>query len=152
LAGAVRTYKLLSDGRRQIGAFHLVGDIFYVNGATNRFSTETIVKTNLRLINQQGPDTESKEDSLAVPTLLNVTSNVTSNDLEHAEKHLHLLGRKNALERVAEFLLEMDNGLTGAGVMTLPMSHCDIGDYLGLSLETVSRALSLDAPRPRSRF
>jgi CRP/FNR family transcriptional regulator, nitrogen fixation regulation protein len=77
-------------------------------------------------------------DAIVVRNLLSMTSS----NLEHAENHMLLLGRKTALERVAAFLLEMDERLTAAGVMTLPMSRRDIGDYLGITLESVSRALS----------
>ena len=68
--------------------------------------------------------------------------NMTAGDLRHAEDHMLLLGRKNAMERVASFLLEMDRRLASAGMVALPMCRRDIGDYLGLTLETVSRALS----------
>jgi CRP/FNR family nitrogen fixation transcriptional regulator len=67
---------------------------------------------------------------------------MTATQLQHAEDHMLLLGRKSALERVAAFVLEMDKRLTAAGVMSLPMTRRDIADYLGLTLETVSRALS----------
>lgn len=67
---------------------------------------------------------------------------MTSADLRHAEDHVLLLGRKNARERVATFLLEMDDRLVSIGMLALPMCRRDIGDYLGLTLETVSRTLS----------
>lgn len=67
---------------------------------------------------------------------------MTAGELRHAEGHMLLLGRKNAMERVANFLLEMDRRLAVAGMMALPMCRRDIGDYLGLTLETVSRTLS----------
>src|SRR6266550_5740804 len=52
--GAVRSYKLLSDGRRQIGAFHLVGDIFGLeNGTAHRFTAEAIVDTTVRLMKRE---------------------------------------------------------------------------------------------------
>jgi CRP/FNR family nitrogen fixation transcriptional regulator len=67
---------------------------------------------------------------------------MTTDNLQHAEDHMLLLGRKTSLERVVAFLLEMDRRLTAAGILALPMSRRDIADYLGLTLETVSRALS----------
>ena len=137
--GAVRSYKLLSDGRRQIGAFHLVGDIFGLeNGPVHRFTAEAIVDTTVRLAKRASLEHVAETDALVARDLLSMT---TSN-LQHAEDHMLLLGRKTSLERVAAFLLEMDRRLTAAGVMALPMCRRDIADYLGLTLETVSRALS----------
>ncbi|MBR0827570.1 helix-turn-helix domain-containing protein [Bradyrhizobium manausense] len=137
--GAVRSYKLLSDGRRQIGAFHLAGDIFGLeNGSVHRFTAEAIVDTTVRLIRRQSLETVAESDAMVAKNLLSMTTI----NLQHAEDHMLLLGRKTSLERVAAFLLEMDKRLTAAGVMALPMSRRDIADYLGLTLETVSRAIS----------
>src|SRR5689334_7531214 len=139
IEGAVRSYKLLSDGRRQIGAFHLAGDIFGLeNGAVHRFTAEAIVDTTVRLMKRRSLEHVAGSDVVVALDLLSMT---TSN-LQHAEDHMLLLGRKTSLERVAAFLLEMDRRLSAAGVMALPMSRRDIADYLGLTLETVSRALS----------
>ena len=138
-SGAVRSYKLLSDGRRQIGAFHLAGDIFGLeNGSEHRFTAEAIVDTTVRLIKRQSLEMVAESDPMVARNLLSMTTN----NLQHAEDHMLLLGRKTSLERVAAFLLEMDKRLTAAGVIALPMTRRDIADYLGLTLETVSRALS----------
>jgi len=135
--GAVRSYKLLSDGRRQIGAFHLVGDIFgLTNGENHRFTAEAVVDTTLWLMKRRSLEVISQTDGVLARNLLSLTTR----SLQHAENHLLLLGRKDSLEKVATFLLEMDKRLADA--MTLPMSRRDIADYLGLTLETVSRALS----------
>jgi CRP/FNR family nitrogen fixation transcriptional regulator len=137
--GAVRSYKLLSDGRRQIGAFHLAGDIFGLeNGSEHRFTAEAIVNTTVRLIKRRSLETVAQSDAMVSRNLLSMTTN----NLQHAEDHMLLLGRKTSLERVAAFLIEMDKRLAAADVMALPMSRRDIADYLGLTLETVSRALS----------
>ena len=135
--GAVRSYKLLSDGRRQIGAFHLVGDIFgLTNGENHRFTAEAVVDTTLWLMKRRSLEVISQTDGVLAHNLLSLITR----SLQHAEDHMLLLGRKDSLEKVATFLLEMDKRLADA--MTLPMSRRDIADYLGLTLETVSRALS----------
>jgi CRP/FNR family nitrogen fixation transcriptional regulator len=67
---------------------------------------------------------------------------MTTDNLQHVENHMLLLGRKTSRERVAAFLLEMNGRVTAGGIMALPMDRRDIADYLGLTLETVSRALS----------
>ena len=139
IRGAVRTYKLLSDGRRQIGAFHLPGDVFGLeSGTTHRLAAEAIVDTTVRLVKRSSLE-QAANDSVQIARKL---WDITAGELRHAENHMLLLGRKNAMERVANFLLEMDRRLAVAGMMALPMCRRDIGDYLGLTLETISRALS----------
>jgi CRP/FNR family transcriptional regulator, nitrogen fixation regulation protein len=138
--GAVRSYKLLNDGRRQIGAFHLPGDAFGLeSGPAHRLTTEAIVDTTVRLVKRRSLEHAAGTDVAVARSLWAMTAK----DLRHAEDHMLLLGRKTAMERVATFLLEMDRRLSVAGMMALPMCRRDIGDYLGLTLETVSRALSL---------
>ena len=139
LSGAVRTYKLLSDGRRQIGAFHLPGDVFGLEiGPNRRLTAEAILDTSVRLIKRHSLEQAATTDVDVARKLWSMTAS----DLQHAENHMLLLGRKTAMERVAAFLLEMDRRLSAAAMMALPMCRRDIGDYLGLTLETVSRALS----------
>lgn len=139
ISGAVRTYKLLSDGRRQINSFHLPGDMFGLeNGATHRFTAEAVVETRVRITKRRSLlEVMRSRESGASRYLGLVTRN-----LQHAENHMLLLGRKTALERVAAFLLEIDDRLGHPPVLVLPMSRRDIADYLGLTLETVSRAFS----------
>ena len=139
LSGAVRTYKLLSDGRRQIGAFHLAGDVFGLDSGTNhRLTAEAISDTTVRLVRRRALEVAAASNATVGHNLWKMTAH----SLRHAEDHMLLLGRKNALERVATFLLEMDGRLARTGMMALPMGRRDIGDYLGLTLETVSRTFS----------
>jgi CRP/FNR family nitrogen fixation transcriptional regulator len=138
-SGAVRSYKLLSDGRRQIGAFHLVGDIFGLEiGTEHRFTAEAVIDTAVRLTKRRSLELFAQSDVAVARNLLSMTAS----NLRHAEDHMLLLGRKTSLERVAAFLIEMDRRSTAAGILALPMCRRDIADYLGLTLETVSRALS----------
>jgi CRP/FNR family transcriptional regulator, nitrogen fixation regulation protein len=137
--GAVRSYKILSDGRRQICAFHLEHDIFgWENGQHYRFTAEAIVDTTVRVVKRQILEGVAAIDVQVTHNLLNLATK----SLEHAENQMMLLGRKNSREKVAAFLLEMDSRLSSSGVLDLPMTRRDIADYLGLTIETVSRELS----------
>jgi CRP/FNR family transcriptional regulator, nitrogen fixation regulation protein len=137
--GAVRTHKLLSDGRRQIGAFHLRGDIFGLdNGDVHRFTAEAITDTTLLLIKRQSLERVAK----TAPAMVRSLRTMTADNLEHVENRMLLLGRQSARERVAAFLTEMNSRATAGGVIALPMNRRDIADYLGLTLETVSRELT----------
>jgi CRP/FNR family transcriptional regulator, nitrogen fixation regulation protein len=148
-SGAVRTYKLLADGRRQINAFHLPGDIFGIeNGEFYRFTADAIIDTTVSCASRYSLLTgfEHRE-----PLPSNLLGLVTRN-LQHAEDHMLLLGRKTSVEKVAAFLLEMDKRFATPNLMILPMPRRDIADYLGLTLETVSRALSALRDRDLIRF
>jgi CRP/FNR family nitrogen fixation transcriptional regulator len=137
--GAVRSCKVLPDGRRQICAFHLHSDIFgWETGPIYRFTAEAILGTTVRIVRRQTLEYVAATD---VRVTHNLLSMITKN-LEHAENQMMLLGRKNSLEKVAAFLLEMDRRLSGTGLLALPMTRRDIADYLGLAVETVSRELS----------
>src|SRR5215475_7867560 len=114
IRGAVRSYKLLSDGRRQICAFHLPNDIFGLeNGDNYRFTAEAIVETTARVVRRHSLEYVAMTDARVARDLLNMTAK----NLLHAENHMLLLGRKTSLERVAAFLLEMDHRLTGTGMI-----------------------------------
>ena len=139
ISGSVRSYKLLTDGRRQINAFYLPGDIFGLeSGPVHRLTAEAVDNTTVRLVKRRNLEQAA---GITVQVARSLWA-MTAGELRHAEDHMLLLGRKNAIERVASFLLEMDRRLSRAGMVALPMSRRDIGDYLGLTLETVSRALS----------
>jgi CRP/FNR family nitrogen fixation transcriptional regulator len=139
IRGSVRSYKLLSDGRRQIGAFYLPDDIFGLeSGPVHRLTAEAVSDTTVRLVKRRSLEQAA---GITVQVARSLWA-MTAGELRHAENHMLLLGRKNAMERVASFLLEMDRRLAKTGMMALPMCRRDIGDYLGLTLETVSRALS----------
>jgi CRP-like cAMP-binding protein len=119
----------------------LPGDIFGIeNGEVYRFSADAIQNTTVgvaRRLSLFGGFTQ-RESGFTTNLLGLVTRN-----LQHAEDHMLLLGRKTAVEKVATFLLEMDERIGSPTVMILPMNRRDIADYLGLTLETVSRALAV---------
>lgn len=130
--GAVRVYRLLADGRRQISAFHLAGETFgFEAHPTHRFFAEAINATGLRIYRVAPAADMSRE---LLPLALK--------GLTRAQEHLLVLGRQNAIERVAAFLLDMAERQGGLRQVELAMSRNDIGDYLGLTIETVSRVFT----------
>jgi CRP/FNR family transcriptional regulator, nitrogen fixation regulation protein len=138
VSGAVRTYKILNDGRRQIGAFYLPGDIFGLEiGETHDLSAEAVCDCTVAVIKRSSLVKLAKGDSSITQALWTLTAR----ELQRVQKHVLLLVR-SAQERVASFLLEMADRTASAGSVVLPMSRRDIADYLGLTIETVSRALA----------
>lgn len=139
VSGAVRTYKVMQDGRRQIGAFYLPGDVFGLEaGQEHAFSAEAIVDSIVRVARRSIIVAHAARDGeLAADLWVH-----TAGGFRLAQEHMLLLGRKNAEERVASFLLEMARRESAIEVVELPMSRQDIADYLGLTIETVSRTLT----------
>jgi CRP/FNR family transcriptional regulator, nitrogen fixation regulation protein len=138
LSGSVRTYKVLNDGRRQIGAFYLPGDIFGLEvGDEHTFSAEAIADCKVLVIKRSALVALAARDSSVARQLWATTAG----ELQRAQEHIMLL-IKTAQERVAGFLLEMSKRVPSANEVDLPMSRQDIADYLGLTIETVSRTLT----------
>jgi CRP-like cAMP-binding protein len=138
ISGTVRTYKVLNDGRRQIGAFYLAGDIFGLEvGTEHTFSAEAIIDCKILVIKRSTViNLAARETDVARQLWA-----MTASELQRVQDHIMLL-IKTAQERVAGFLLEMAKRAPAGNEIDLPMSRQDIADYLGLTIETVSRTLT----------
>jgi CRP/FNR family nitrogen fixation transcriptional regulator len=138
VTGSVRTYKVLNDGRRQIGAFYLPGDVFGLEvGDAHTFSAEAIVSSKILVIKRSALVNLAARDNEIARKLWTMTAG----ELQRVQAHILLL-IKTAQERVAGFLLEMSARVPVGNEIDLPMSRQDIADYLGLTIETVSRTLT----------
>ncbi len=136
--GSVRTYKILSDGRRQVGGFYLPGDVFGLEFTDEHtLSAEAIADTKVLVVKRSALNAISSRDASIAQELFALTGR----ELRRAQDHILLL-IKSAQERVASFLLEMSERVSGSNAIELPMSRQDIADYLGLTIETVSRTLT----------
>lgn len=139
-AGVLRTCKLLPDGRRQIDDFLFEGDIFGLEGTGDHcFGAEAVTNAAVVSYSRSRFDAIAASDATLSASLLQMTLK----RLDKAHKRLLLLGRKTAEEKLATFLLEMLERSEELEAITLPMSRTDIADYLGLTIETVSRTFSV---------
>jgi CRP-like cAMP-binding protein len=137
VSGNVRTYKILSDGRRQVGGFYLPGDLFGLEFADEHtLSAEAISDAKVLVVKRSALTALAGHDALVAQQLFNLTGR----ELRRVQDRILLLV-KSAQERVASFLLEMAERVSGNSI-DLPMSRQDIADYLGLTIETVSRTLT----------
>lgn len=138
ISGAVRTYKVLEDGRRQIGAFYLPGDIFGFEASEAHISSaEAVCETQVLAVKRSVLMMRSIHEK----DLTRLLWDATAQELRRFQDHLVLL-IKSAEERVAEFLLDMAHRAAKTSAVELPMSRQDIADYLGLTIETVSRTFT----------
>ena len=142
-SGVARLYKLLPDGRRQVIGFGLPGDFLGVSPSDRySFSADAIDAVSVCRLSREA-FTHFIEQR---PHFLLKINEFAARELMLAQEQMLLLGRRTAEEKVAAFLIGWRSRLAHTGdirqTISLPMSRQDIADYLGLTIETVSRTLT----------
>lgn len=142
-SGSLSVAKSMPDGRRQITGFLGAGDFLGVNTrADYTVSAEALSETHLCRFPRLAFD-RLLED---VPCLERRLLAVAENEIALAQEQILLLGRKTAMERIASFLLLQAARMKARGMtdnpVLLPMTRAEVGDYLGLTIETVSRCFT----------
>jgi CRP/FNR family transcriptional regulator, nitrogen fixation regulation protein len=141
VTGCVRTVQLMEDGRRQVGEFLFAGDLFgWEAMETHDFSAEAVTPVTLRRHARRDVEALADQNREVARRL----RDISARRARAGREHMVLLGRKTASERIATFLLNMAEriALDGRSRIELPMSRSDMGDYLGLTIETVCRRLT----------
>jgi CRP/FNR family nitrogen fixation transcriptional regulator len=139
VSGVVRTCKFLGDGRRQIDAFYVAGEVFGIeSGDRHRLSAEAVSDCSLITYRRRSLDNLSGRNETVARHLFHFALQ----NAARAQDHALLLGHRSALEKLASFLLHWAHHSAQQGTVTLEMSRQDIADFLGLTIETVSRTLS----------
>ena len=137
ISGVARIYRMTTEGRRQIVAFYVPGDLFgFEAGETHMLSAEAITDTRVRMVKRTAMMTiAAEDDDVAHQLWLCVGREIRRN-----QEHILQFSRP-ARARVASFLLEMSRRMPNANAAALSISRQDIGDFLDLRIETVSRIL-----------
>ena len=139
LKGVVRTYRILADGRRQIAEFFLPGDVFGLEaGLEHRTSAEAVSDCEVLAMRRSVLAERASTDSSAAHKLWALSLH----HLQRSEEHMLVLGRKSACERLAWFILDMSARIPAPDCVDLLVSRQDTADYLGLTIETVSRSMT----------
>ena len=142
-AGLVKLYKRLSDGRQQITGFLFAGD-FLGLAAGGKYPCSAAAVTRVTFCRFERPQLEKLLED--IPKMEHRLLGIASDELAAAQEQMLLLGRKTAREKVASFLVALSgrSGRSGTAAepLLLAMTRFDIGDYLGLTVETVSRMLT----------
>jgi CRP/FNR family transcriptional regulator, nitrogen fixation regulation protein len=139
VSGSVRSCKILDDGRRQVTGFYMVGEIFGLEpDQEHQFSAEAVNDTVVLVVKRSAIIGLAARDADIARQLWAVTAQ----QLQRVQDHMLVLGCMSAKQRVAAFLLRMVLRSSGGDEIELPMSRQDIADYLGMSIETVSRTMT----------
>jgi len=137
MSGCVRTFNTLSDGRRQVGSFYFSGEYFGLEGENKHsLSAETVERSKVNVIKRSALMSRAAASNKTTRQILALTAL----ELRRTQRHVSLL-LKTARERVGQFLLELAERQNSLREVEMPMTRGDIADYLGLTVETVSRML-----------
>jgi CRP/FNR family transcriptional regulator, anaerobic regulatory protein len=140
VSGCVRLSKLLPDGRRHVIDFLFPGDFFGLGEASEHEATAEALEAGFVA---RYPRRQLEALAERDITACNLLRRVATASLSAAHARSTTLARLGAAERLAVFLLHLSERTGGGDTVLLPMSRTDIGDYLGLTIETVSRTLGL---------
>jgi CRP-like cAMP-binding protein len=141
--GVVTIYQMLNDGRRQIVDFAYPGDFIGLGTASEHvFSAEATSQTRVRCFGAAALEETARSD----PSIALQLYKAVSLELSAARALLVAIGQRSAIERVSTFLLMLHrrtaSSQDGVSIVHLPMRRADIGDFLGLTIETVSRTIT----------
>lgn len=140
--GSVKTYAPSEDGSEQVLGFHLPGELIGLDAIENQqhLCSAKVLETSAIC---EIPFHHLEELSGVLPNLQHQMYRLLSREIGHDEDMLTLLGKRNAEERLAVFLLSLSDRFKGRGFSAndffLSMSRHEIGNYLGLAVETISR-------------
>jgi CRP/FNR family nitrogen fixation transcriptional regulator len=140
VSGTVCTCKMLREGRRQISGFYFPGDVFGLeNAKKHNVAAQAITKAEVRVIQKQALTALASANREVADQLLALTAR----ELTRKQDHLLSLLSTTAEQRIICFLIDMIQRASPREdhLIALPMSRLDIADYLGLTIETVSRTL-----------
>lgn len=141
VSGCLRTVRLMEDGRRLIERFLLPGDLLgFEDAHRHDVAAQAVCPAVLDRFPLQAITSLAERDAEFARFLWGAATA----ELRAGRVHGFLLGRKTATERVASFLFDLDTRMSAKApaVIPLPMGRSDIADYLGLTVETISRTLT----------
>ncbi|RYY74730.1 MAG: fumarate/nitrate reduction transcriptional regulator Fnr [Gammaproteobacteria bacterium] len=144
-SGAVKSINMSEAGEEQITGFHLPGEVVGLDGLANNIYTNSVIALETASVCEI-PFNRLEDLSLKIPSLQHYFFQLMSREITQEQQVIRLLGKSDAETRIASLLLSISarNGRRNLAThqFLLPMSRTDIANFLGLTIETVSRVFT----------